>query len=51
MVPYEIEERANKKWPPWGTEEVQVTQDMVEKRNMAGETGKGEVQYYRQSII
>lgn len=38
-------------WPPWRTETVHVTQVIVEKRNMAGGTGKGGVQYYRRSII
>lgn len=37
-------------WPPWRAEAVQVTQVMVEKRNLVGGTRKGGVQYYRQII-
>lgn len=45
-MPYGVEERVNKK-RTWTAEVVQITQVVVEKRNMAGEVGKGGVQHFK----
>ena len=50
-MPYGVEERVNRVWCPWRTEVVQITQVVVEKRNMAGEIGKGGAQHFKRITI